>query len=72
MVILITNDRLDWRYQFFFIEQMVTMILCLICKVLMFNRALNQSTSASNRMYRKYKALRSLVYAIEICLMIWV
>ena len=56
---------------YFFLWQIITITAFTCFKASMAPKALQQSISESNRKYRKYTAIRSLVYALEICIIVW-
>lgn len=66
------EDGLDWRYQFFFVEQICTIGFCTVYLKRYSQRIQRQTLFLTRTQLKWYDIVRSSVYAIEIILMIWV
>lgn len=73
-VVLIAGEDggLDWRYSFFFIEQIATIATFLKIRSKISKRILDQPIDASTELLKKYRVFRTTFYVVEICLMFWV
>ena len=66
------DEPLDWRYNFFFIEQICTILVFLIVQKCISSRIGNSTLFASANRFRYYDLIRSAVYLVEIFLMVYV